>query len=168
METEGPKTHHLQCWVPIDEKCHHLNVYDKKNRFCTFTPTHKTPNPRTTSSHLSKQVFISILTERMVRSAEPLKNWPPNAWATTRSRPRLACRGRRRSGGCRGTAQSSFNHRVPQISLPWTFFVERAQDTARSVSSSCKTWRTASTFDPRAHNVESRWMFQKMGIALGP
>ena len=55
-----------------------------------------------------------------------------------------------------GMAQSSFNRRVHQISLSLLdFFVERAQDTTRSASSSCQFSRIAGT----------RWMFEKIGAA---
>ena len=54
------------------------------------------------------------------------------------------------------TAQSSFNRLALQSSSPsGFFFVERAQDTARSASSSCQSRRIAGTFDPRvSQNVD--------------
>ena len=67
------------------------------------------------------------------------------------------------------TAQSSFNRFALQISLPLTH-VERAQDTARSVSSSCKYRRIAGTFDPRvSQNVDRQPLdVQEHGHGLGP
>ena len=54
------------------------------------------------------QVFVSIFAARMVLSAQQLfaiGKKQPLAWAARRSRPRWACRSRKRSGGCRGSAQ---------------------------------------------------------------
>ena len=73
------------------------------------TPTQETAHPCTAATSAPKHECLQAFSQRAWscphRNSMPSQKWQPLAWATRRSRPRWACRSRRRSGGCRGYAR---------------------------------------------------------------
>ena len=109
IEGSQNRHEHLQFRAPFDEKCLPLpsavNFVIKQLVFHIAdrrTTTHKTPNPCNTASFVSNPKCLQAFSPREkgpLRTCTPKKRWQPLEWVTRRSRPRWACRSRRRSGG---------------------------------------------------------------------
>ena len=152
METEEPKTvmfffffFFFQTWAPFDEKCLPLKNVLKQQVFPLHTDAHITDSSHQYMRHslmfLKSQVFTRIL--RALWSfprwyCAPLKRWQSLVWATRRSRPRWDC-----------TVEFQPPCMFPRSLSFRLLFMERAKDTARSVSDSFQSRRIAGSFDPR-------------------